>query len=166
MALRTLFRLSRRWPEWRSRWSGSWWLISRTMSEEEAELRLLVSMAIAGAPLSLYHLLDPEVLAAPYPLYRRLRIEDPVALGPYLHAVGGDPLRGRRDVFQRFLQNARFPGEAGLAGMERLAPIASVMVRQMLFLDPPEHTRVRRLAAAAFTPRRVETDALAHLRDR
>jgi cytochrome P450 len=40
--------------------------------------------------------------------------------------------------------------------MERLAPIASVMVRQMLFLDPPEHTRVRHLAAAAFTPRRVE----------
>jgi hypothetical protein len=35
------------------------------------------------------------------------------------------------------------------------------MVRQMLFLDPPEHTRVRGLAAAAFTPRRVEK-----LRDR
>jgi hypothetical protein len=35
------------------------------------------------------------------------------------------------------------------------------MVRQMLFMDPPEHTRVRSLAAAAFTPRRVEK-----LRDR
>jgi cytochrome P450 len=34
------------------------------------------------------------------------------------------------------------------------------MVRQMLFLDPPEHGRVRRLASAAFTPRRV-----AHLRE-
>jgi hypothetical protein len=29
------------------------------------------------------------------------------------------------------------------------------MVRQMLFLDPPEHGRVRRLASVAFTPRRV-----------
>jgi pimeloyl-[acyl-carrier protein] synthase len=29
------------------------------------------------------------------------------------------------------------------------------MVRQMLFLDPPQHTRVRRLASVAFTPRRV-----------
>ena len=32
----------------------------------------------AQAPLSLYHLLDPEVLADPYPLYRRLRTESPV----------------------------------------------------------------------------------------
>ena len=37
-------------------------------------------------PLSLYHLLDPEVLADPYPLYRRLRDEDPVHWDPYLHA--------------------------------------------------------------------------------
>ena len=37
-------------------------------------------------PLSLYHLLDPEVLADPYPLYRRLREEDPVHWDPYLHA--------------------------------------------------------------------------------
>src|SRR6266853_1329567 len=38
------------------------------------------------APLSLYHLLDPEVLADPYPLYRRLRTEAPVHWDPYLHA--------------------------------------------------------------------------------
>jgi pimeloyl-[acyl-carrier protein] synthase len=41
-------------------------------------------------------------------------------------------------------------------GMGDLAPIARVMVRQMLFLDPPSHTRVRGLAAKAFTPRRVD----------
>ena len=38
------------------------------------------------APLSLYHLLNPEVLANPYPLYHRLRSEDPVHWDPYLHA--------------------------------------------------------------------------------
>jgi hypothetical protein len=115
-------------------------------------------MAIAGAPLSLYHLLDPEVLADPYPLYRRLRIEDPVHWDPYLHAWVVTRYADVVDVFQRFSAK-RTPSPEKLAslGMERLAPIASVMVRQMLFLDPPEHTRVRRLAAAAFTPRRVET---------
>ena len=36
--------------------------------------------------MSLYHLLDPEVLANPYPLFRRLRTEDPVHWDPFLHA--------------------------------------------------------------------------------
>ena len=38
------------------------------------------------------------------------------------------------------------------------------MVRQMLFLDPPDHGRVRGLASKAFTPRRVE-GLRAHIRD-
>ena len=41
-------------------------------------------------------------------------------------------------------------------GLSALNPIAQVMVRQMLFLDPPAHTRLRSLASQAFTPRRVE----------
>ncbi len=113
-------------------------------------------------PLSLFHLLDPEVLANPYPLYRRLRMEDPVHWDPYLHAW---VVTRYADVVQVFQQMSadRTPSPERLAalGMERLGPIAAVMVRQMLFLDPPEHTRVRGLAAAAFTPRRVE-----HLRSR
>ena len=36
--------------------------------------------------LSLYHLLDPEVLANPYPLYTGAAEEDPVHWDPFLHA--------------------------------------------------------------------------------
>ena len=36
--------------------------------------------------LSLYHLLDPAVLADPYPLFHRLRNESPVHWDPFLHA--------------------------------------------------------------------------------
>jgi cytochrome P450 len=112
-------------------------------------------------PLSLYHLLDPEVLADPYPLYRRLRDEAPVLWDPYLHAWVVTRYADVSHVLHRF-RAARTPDPDRLEalGMGKLTPIAAVMVRQMLFLDPPEHGRVRRLASAAFTPRRV-----AHLRE-
>ena len=108
-------------------------------------------------PLSLYHLLDPEVLANPYPLYRRLREEDPVHWDPYLHAWVVTRYADVVTVLHRY-RAGRTPTPKRLEdlGMGELSPIAALMVRQMLFLDPPEHTRVRRLASAAFGPRRVE----------
>ena len=36
--------------------------------------------------LSLYRLYNPAILADPYPLYARLRTEDPVHWDPFLHA--------------------------------------------------------------------------------
>jgi cytochrome P450 len=60
-------------------------------------------------------------------------------------------------VFQR-LSAERTPTPERLRemGLAQLTPLAQLMVRQMLFLDPPAHSRVRGLAAKAFTPRRVE----------
>lgn len=114
-------------------------------------------MTAAGTALSLYHLLDPDVLADPYPLYRRLRMEDPVHWDPYLHAWVVTSYAEAVEVLHRFSAE-RTPSAERLAalGMEELGPIAQVLVRQMLFLDPPQHARVRRLASAAFTPRRVD----------
>jgi cytochrome P450 len=60
-------------------------------------------------------------------------------------------------VFERFsADRTPKPEQMTAMGMGGLSPVAEVMVRQMLFLDPPAHTRVRSLAARAFTPRRVE----------
>ena len=110
-----------------------------------------------GAPLSLYHLLDPEILADPYPLYRQLRTEDPVHWDPYLHAWVVTRYAEVVEVLHRFsAKRTPTPEKLAALGMEQLAPIARVMVRQMLFLDPPQHSRVRGLAAVAFTPRRVK----------
>jgi cytochrome P450 len=116
---------------------------------------------VTAPALSLYHLLDPEVLADPYPLYRRLREESPVHWDPYLHAWIVTSYADVSQVFHAF-RAARTPAPERLEalGMGELTPIAALMVRQMLFLDPPDHGRVRRLAAAAFTPRRI-----GHLRD-
>jgi cytochrome P450 len=107
--------------------------------------------------LSLYHLLDPEVLADPYPLYQRLRSEDPVHWDPYLHAWVVTRYADVVAVFQHFSAD-RTPTAEKLReiGLAKLTPLAQLMVRQMLFLDPPTHSRIRGLASRAFTPRRVE----------
>ena len=108
-------------------------------------------------PLSLYHLLDPEVLANPYPLYQRLRTEDPVHWDPFLHAWVVTRYADVVHVLYHFsARRTPTPEQLSAMGLEALNPIAQVMVRQMLFLDPPDHTRLRALASAAFTPRRVE----------
>jgi len=43
-------------------------------------------MNTAAPAVSLYELLDPEVLANPYPLYRRLPEKSPVCWDPFLCA--------------------------------------------------------------------------------
>ena len=118
------------------------------------------SGAVVGPParpLSLVRLLDPAVLADPYPLYRRLREEDPVHRDPYLSAWVITRYQDVLLVLRQFSAD-RTPTASQLSamGLEELNPAAELMVRQMLFLDPPAHARVRMLAARAFTPRRVE----------
>jgi cytochrome P450 len=114
------------------------------------------ALADGSPPLSLYHLLDPEVLADPYPLYRRLREESPVHWDPYLHVWVVTRYADVVTVLQRFSAGAtQTPERLADLGLGELSPVAALLVRQMLFLDPPEHGRVRRLASAAFTPRRV-----------
>ncbi|HXR16850.1 MAG TPA: cytochrome P450 [Terriglobales bacterium] len=115
--------------------------------------------------LSLYHLLDPEVLADPYPLYQRLRTEDPVHWDPFLHAWVVTRYEDVVRVLQGF-SALRTPTPQQLAdmGLTSLGPIAQLMVRLMLFMEGPAHTRLRGLCSQAFTPARVEA-LRAHIQD-
>ena len=122
--------------------------------------------------LSLYHLLDPEVLANPYPLFRRLRSEDPVHWDPFLHAWVVTRYPDVLEVLLNFsADRTPTPAQLDEMGLSSLSPIARVMVKQMLFMDAPAHTRLRGLSAKAFTPARVEelrghiTDIVNHLLD-
>jgi cytochrome P450 len=115
--------------------------------------------------LSLYQLLDPEVLANPYPLYQRLRTEVPVYWDPYLHVWVVTRYADVITVLHHFSAN-RTPSPEQLAaiGLAELGPLAQVMVKQMLFMDAPDHTRLRGLASTAFTPARVEA-LRSHIRE-
>src|SRR5712691_10637453 len=117
------------------------------------------------APLSLYHLLDPEVLADPYPLYRRLRTEAPVHWDPYLHAWVVTRYEDVVTVLHHFsAQRTPTPEQFAAMGLAELGPIAHLMTKQMLFMDAPAHTRLRGLASMAFTPARVEA-LRSHIRE-
>lgn len=107
--------------------------------------------------LSLYHLLEPEVLANPYPLFRRLRTEDPVHWDPFIHAWVVTRYADVINVLHNFLAYKPAPPEKLAAlGLSSLDPITKVTMKQMLFMDPPAHTRLRNLAAQVFTPYRME----------
>ncbi len=95
----------------------------------------------------------PEFHANPYPFYRRLREEDPVHASPL-----GAWILTRYDDAVMVLRDPRF-GREGMADLleARLGIGAdSSHTRDMLFRDPPDHTRLRALVSRAFTPRVVE----------
>jgi cytochrome P450 len=117
----------------------------------------MATQAASDPSLSLYRLLDPAVLADPYPLYARLREEDPVHWDPYLHCWVFTRYADVHQVLHSFsADRTPSPDHLRALGIVGIEPIAELMVRQMLFLDAPKHTRLRKLCSTAFTPRRVE----------
>jgi pimeloyl-[acyl-carrier protein] synthase len=108
------------------------------------------------ADLSLYRLLDPDVLADPYPLYRALRENDPVHWDPFLHAWVVTGYHDVVTVLHRYTAaRTPTPDQLDAMGCSELNSIAQVMVKQMLFMDGAAHSRLRGLSACAFSPGRV-----------
>jgi hypothetical protein len=100
-------------------------------------------------------LLHPDVLADPYPLFRRLRLEDPVHEDP----EGRGWMVSRYDDVAKVLSDRRFSAQRMLVmrqGQDTSSAVQAALARQMLFLDPPDHTRLRSLFTKAFTPQRME----------
>lgn len=107
--------------------------------------------------LSLFQLLDPAVHADPFPFYKRLREEAPVMWDPFMHTWVVTRYDDVMTVLHKFsADRTPDPEKMAALGLPSLGPVADVMARQMLFLDAPDHTRLRKLCMSAFTPRRVE----------
>lgn len=102
----------------------------------------------------------PKLLADPYPAYRELRLADPVHLAP-----GGEYYVTRYDDVAMILSDQRFGREAPegrhLLGdaARRQAAFDDMIGNWMVFMDPPRHTRLRRLLSEWFLPRRIEAMA-------
>ena len=94
----------------------------------------------------------PEVRADPWPFYARLREADPVHRRP-----DGDWILTRYADCQGVLADPRCSSNPALESRpSEGSPARQAGSNLLLFLDPPDHTRLRRLVSKAFTPRRVE----------
>ncbi|MGA3524526.1 cytochrome P450 [Melissospora conviva] len=116
--------------------------------------------ARAGDPVAALQT-DPAARADPYPLYRQLRERAPLLAGPLVCTTA------RHDVATMLLRDDRFGVgftgvqlPLGAVALTRLAewraPIGPVDPPSLLAVDPPLHSRLRRVVARVFTARAVE----------
>lgn len=122
------------------------WTSSPTGGPASPELALEVLSALA----------TPAGQADPYPHYARLRAAGPVVQGP----DGGVVVTGYRlaSALVRDHRLVKDPGGvlmgAGHADWEE-RPSLRTIFGSMLLMNPPSHTRLRRLVSGSFTARRV-----------
>lgn len=106
-------------------------------------------------------LFGPEMLADPYPIYARLRAEDPV----HWHAPFGVWILTRYDDVDLALRDPRFssamsdamgPSSGDAATRRDIQTLFTFVANSMVFTDPPHHTRLRALTTKAFNARAIE----------
>ena len=102
----------------------------------------------------------PEVRRNPFPVYSQLQDDDPVH---WSESRRSWVLTRYDDVRQVAMSDVMSPDRlrpfyAQLKGERReiLAEVMRYLSLWMVFRDPPEHTRLRRLVSTAFTPRSIE----------
>src|SRR3954451_15865007 len=127
-------------------------------------------MTIAAQPIDTRPLIDPATYETgpPFELLGRLRTESPVVWvdEPALHgqpAGTGFWLVLRHAEVERVLRDpATYSSWLGATQVRDAADLEWVR-RMMLNMDPPDHSRLRRLLSRSFTPRAVSalTDAIA-----
>jgi pimeloyl-[acyl-carrier protein] synthase len=102
-----------------------------------------------------YYPLAPRVYRNPYPTYAKLRAQDPVHWNFLSHSWVFSRYRDIDAILRdhsRFSNDARYRQEVSQAQAAASTPGGP----SLLFLDPPDHTRLRALVQQAFTPRALE----------
>ena len=103
-----------------------------------------------------YNPLSPRVYNNPYPTYAALRAKDPVHWSPLMNSW---VLSRYADVDAVLRDHKHFSNDARNRKSTRARQVQTVVAGgdpSMLFLDPPDHTRLRALVSKAFTPQAIE----------
>ena len=119
-------------------------------------------MSTVAAPVIDWQPEDPATLADPYPLFARMRDEDPCHWSPRLKSwvlTRYDDVRTVcLDREQRVSSDRLRPYFETLPAPEaqRIAQIVRYLSQWMVFKDPPDHTRLRRLLGRVFNARALQ----------
>lgn len=102
-----------------------------------------------------WHPEDPATLADPYPVFARMRDEDPCFWSPRLKSwvlTRYDDVKAVCLDKERLSSNRLRPFFASLPSpeAERIGQIIRFLSQWMVFKDPPDHTRLRRLTSRVF----------------
>jgi cytochrome P450 len=109
----------------------------------------------ARAQTLLVQLLDPSTRADPYPVYREIRERGPMVL-PEANLVVFSTLADCGDVLRHpSSASDRLKSAVAQREIAKGAPARPFGQPSFLFLDPPDHTRLRKLAQQAFAPKVV-----------
>jgi cytochrome P450 len=95
--------------------------------------------------------MSPEFRENPYPYYERFR-----GTRPLLQVAETIWFAMGHAEVTALLRHPRVSTDESQATSEKAKSSPAAKSHSMLFLDPPEHTRLRNLVARAFTPRRIE----------
>ena len=93
---------------------------------------------------------DYAIDADPYPVWKRLRDEAPLY---WNEQHGFYALSRYDDVLDGLLDTQTFQSSHGI--LLEMITDEPFDVPMMIMMDPPEHTRLRKLVSRAFTPRRI-----------
>jgi pimeloyl-[acyl-carrier protein] synthase len=108
-----------------------------------------------------YDLFSPEAVANSYPLFKRMRSEDPVhyseALGYWILTRYRDVEAALRDERVSSNRKALFINNLGSLDVKEIQNFLDLTSNMMVDTDPPEHTRLRKLANPGFTTRAIES---------
>ncbi|WP_309889107.1 cytochrome P450 [Archangium sp.] len=108
-----------------------------------------------------YDFFSPEALLDPYPLYKRMREEDPVhyseAGGFWILTRHRDVAAALRDTRLSADRKALFTSQLGNLDTSLIQNFFKLMSGWMIEKDPPEHTQLRKIASRGFTPRALES---------
>jgi cytochrome P450 len=106
----------------------------------------------ADAPQVLpYDPFDPAFHSDPYKVYEKLREEQ----GQVIRTAAGVAVLGYKEISD-LMRDPRFGRGDGAGVQDTLIPTDEGHVRAFMFMDPPDHTRIRSLVNKVFTPRTVE----------